>query len=259
MKLPVLLNRPHAYIIAPLILLLMATLAPEVSALDPGQPDSIIVPSTSFQRGEQAYVEVWTVSDEWLTGIEITLTWDWAELVVDRFVFNPARFDGTTATGFTPDSNNVTIFAFPTNDQLISPGREWLGILTFIYPDTTDELLVTIDTTTLFMNDSLLVRANFFRDTISPEPFIPQFQAAELVMNICCTGTTGNTDCDVEDKRNLADISRLIDRVYLTKLPLCCEAEGNVDGDLEAKLNLSDITRLIDHVYLSKQETAPCL
>ena len=37
----------------------------------------------------------------------------------------------------------------------------------------------------------------------------------------CCgahtSGFTGNANCDVEGKRNLADISRLIDRVYLSK------------------------------------------
>ena len=76
----------------------------------------------------------------------------------------------------------------------------------------------------------------------------------------CCGqytgGFTGNTDCDIEGKRNLADITRLIDRIYLTKRPLCCEENGDVYGD--GKLNLSDISRLIDHVYLSRDETEPC-
>jgi hypothetical protein len=58
---------------------------------------------------------------------------------------------------------------------------------------------------------------------------------------------------------NLADITKLIDRVYLSKNPLCCEENGNVDGDNDAKMNLADITKLIDHIYLSKQPTAACL
>jgi hypothetical protein len=58
--------------------------------------------------------------------------------------------------------------------------------------------------------------------------------------------------------RNLSDITRLVDRVYVSQDELCCEDEGNVDGDPEFKINLSDITRLIDHVYLSGMETAPC-
>jgi hypothetical protein len=78
----------------------------------------------------------------------------------------------------------------------------------------------------------------------------------------CCGqytgGYTGNTNCDDEGKRNLADISRLIDRVYLTKAELCCEENGNVNGDIEMKINLADISRLIDHVYLTKEETEIC-
>ena len=79
---------------------------------------------------------------------------------------------------------------------------------------------------------------------------------------ICCGrytgGYTGNTDCDKEGKMGLADITRLIDRVYLSKLPLCCEANGNVDGDDDGRLNLADITKLIDHIYLTKKPTAFC-
>jgi len=78
----------------------------------------------------------------------------------------------------------------------------------------------------------------------------------------CCgaytAGHTGNTDCDVDGKRNLADITRLIDRVYVTKEVLCCPENGNIDGDLDAKINLADITSLIDHVYVTKVETAAC-
>ena len=52
--------------------------------------------------------------------------------------------------------------------------------------------------------------------------------------------------------------TRLIDRVYVSKLELCCEANGNVEGDELDKINLADITSLIDHVYVTKIETAAC-
>jgi hypothetical protein len=79
----------------------------------------------------------------------------------------------------------------------------------------------------------------------------------------CCgyytDGTTGNANCDTEGKRNLADITQLISRVYLTpETPLCCEANGNTNGDPGGTLNLADITKLIDFVYISHLETAPC-
>lgn len=80
----------------------------------------------------------------------------------------------------------------------------------------------------------------------------------------CCGlytgGLTGNTNCDVEGLRNLADVTRLIDRIYLAKTnsPLCCEENGNTDGDPEGNLNLVDITRLIDLIFVSYRETASC-
>lgn len=73
-----------------------------------------------------------------------------------------------------------------------------------------------------------------------------------------CGGFTGNIDCDTLCRINLNDIIRLIDRTYLSKRPLCCEANANVDGDAQGRITLADITRLIDHVYLSKGPTAPC-
>lgn len=71
-------------------------------------------------------------------------------------------------------------------------------------------------------------------------------------------GYTGNVDCSSDGKRNLADITRLIDRVYISKLPLDDETSGNIDGDSDSKVNLADITRLVDHVYISKEECATC-
>jgi parallel beta-helix repeat protein len=78
----------------------------------------------------------------------------------------------------------------------------------------------------------------------------------------CCgyytDGFTGNANCSDDGKVTLSDISRLIDRVYISKILLCCDATGNVNGSEDDKLTLSDITGMIDHVYISKEPTAPC-
>ena len=82
--------------------------------------------------------------------------------------------------------------------------------------------------------------------------------ACDPCCGIYAGGLTGNTNCDSGGKRNLADITSLIDRIYVSEVSLCCGPNGNVDGDALYQINLADITGLIDHVYLSKQETAPC-
>jgi hypothetical protein len=77
----------------------------------------------------------------------------------------------------------------------------------------------------------------------------------------CCGqytgGVTGNTNCGTDGGINLADITRLIDRVYISHLQLCCEENGDTNGDGQGP-NLADITRLIDAVYISKEPTAAC-
>ncbi len=78
----------------------------------------------------------------------------------------------------------------------------------------------------------------------------------------CCgeftSGYTGNTNSDTEGWRILSDITKLIDRVYISKVDLQCEANGNVTSDVAGLLDLADINRLIDHVYESKAQTAAC-
>jgi hypothetical protein len=78
----------------------------------------------------------------------------------------------------------------------------------------------------------------------------------------CCGlytgGFTGNTNCDEDGQITLSDITRLIDRAYISKEPLCCEANGNTNGSEDDKITLSDISRLIDQIYISKELTEPC-
>lgn len=83
----------------------------------------------------------------------------------------------------------------------------------------------------------------------------------------CCGiytgGFPGNVNCDTEGKRNLADITKLIECIYISPLTyvecLCCPASANINADEQKKYNLADITKLIDHVYISKAQTPACL
>jgi hypothetical protein len=79
----------------------------------------------------------------------------------------------------------------------------------------------------------------------------------------CCGqyigGITGNANCSEDGKLTLSDITALIDHVYISKLPLCCQAAGNVNGSPGCKITLSDITGLIDAIYISKAQPALCM
>jgi hypothetical protein len=78
----------------------------------------------------------------------------------------------------------------------------------------------------------------------------------------CCGrftgGSTGNANCSEDGQITLADITALIDNVYVTKAQLCCPENGNTNGSLDGLITLADITGLIDHVYINKEPTAAC-
>jgi CubicO group peptidase (beta-lactamase class C family) len=87
---------------------------------------------------------------------------------------------------------------------------------------------------------------------------------ADGIGDACCCGVysgglTGNVNCSEDGKLTLSDITRLIDRVYISKAVLCCEASGNTNADAECKKTLSDITVLIDAVYISKADPENCM
>jgi hypothetical protein len=84
----------------------------------------------------------------------------------------------------------------------------------------------------------------------------------------CCglmtdpAGLTGNANCSEDGKMTLADVSRLIDFLFISKTELCCYASGNTNGswdDGECKITLADISRLIDVVFISKAPPEPCM
>jgi hypothetical protein len=110
--------------------------------------------------------------------------------------------------------------------------------------------------------DGGLKDANALSETMNSAKVWYMANRSSFVPYGCCGeytgGYTGNTNCDTDGKRNLADITRLIDRVYVSQASLCCEPNGNTNGDPGGLINLADITRLIDYVYVSHAETAPC-
>ncbi len=101
------------------------------------------------------------------------------------------------------------------------------------------------------------VQRQFVAQEVEGQTHIVNFYLTHCC-GLYCAGFTGNADCSRDGRRNLTDIVRLIDRAFLSKSALCCEANGNIDGDLEELVNLSDITHLIDKVFITKLETASC-
>jgi hypothetical protein len=73
----------------------------------------------------------------------------------------------------------------------------------------------------------------------------------------CCTGpTVGNVDGSPDNLVTMADLTVLIDHLYITLQPLLCVTEGDLDmsGRPLAKptdITMGDLTVMIDHLFIS--------
>jgi hypothetical protein len=67
----------------------------------------------------------------------------------------------------------------------------------------------------------------------------------------CCSGFTGNVDCDPDDLVDIADLAALIDHLFISLQPLCCGDEANVDG-IDG-VDLTDLASLIANIYLDPE------
>jgi hypothetical protein len=212
---------------------------------------------------------------------------------VDSFVMSSFFDDATYSWEFTPDvvyrSNDSTAtvliaaaLTFPSSPSLPS-GNYRLGTLYLSIAPSSAERSLVMNWGMIFPGEPLSVAypsENLYPVVVNPtympgmasrpretmaisllslvDQHLPVLESSNSCCGLYTGGVTGNANCDQDGKLNLGDITRLIDRVYVSKSELCCDESGNVDGDIESKINLADITRLIDNVYVSRQETALC-
>ncbi|MBN1213449.1 MAG: hypothetical protein JXA92_12830, partial [candidate division Zixibacteria bacterium] len=74
----------------------------------------------------------------------------------------------------------------------------------------------------------------------------------------CCIGETGNVNCDPEEVVDIADITRLIDYLYISHNPLCCPDEADTNGSGGEEPDIADITAIISFLYISHDPLVSC-
>ncbi len=72
----------------------------------------------------------------------------------------------------------------------------------------------------------------------------------------CCVGDVGNMDCSDDQRPNMGDLTVLIDHLFISLTPLCCEPEGNID--LIDEVDSGDLNMLIDHLFISLNPLPAC-
>lgn len=80
----------------------------------------------------------------------------------------------------------------------------------------------------------------------------------------CCLtnsidGRTGNIDFDPSKGVDIADLSALIDFLYISFTPPLCMESANIDGDIGRGIDIADLAALIDYLYISFTPPANCM
>ncbi|MBI5266214.1 MAG: hypothetical protein HY851_03175 [candidate division Zixibacteria bacterium] len=66
----------------------------------------------------------------------------------------------------------------------------------------------------------------------------------------------GNVDCDPGNIVDVADLSALIDNLFISIAPSCCDTQADIDG--VPGIDISDISALIDHLFISFRALREC-
>jgi hypothetical protein len=72
----------------------------------------------------------------------------------------------------------------------------------------------------------------------------------------CCSGFTGNVDCDGLDGVDIGDLTMLVDHLFISFPVLCCEDEADVTSDFS--VDIGDLTVLVDHLFLTFVSLPSC-
>ena len=225
------------------------------------QADTAAIDSVEGDRNETVEVPIYLTNTVPVSRIEFSFTsYNEHDIDFTSATVVGCRTDGLfnlSYTGYSSALQSYEITLSGSGGALLPAGSGPVMKVLFSIPgDAPPGTAVPIDTATWTTHIPLITT---IYGTYWPESRPGQIQVSSGCCGLYTGGYTGNTNCDIEGKMNLSDITALISRVYVTpEIPLCCEENGNVSGDAEGKLNLSDITGLIDHIYVSQDPTALC-
>ena len=72
----------------------------------------------------------------------------------------------------------------------------------------------------------------------------------------CCSGMRGNVDCDQSGTLDIVDLTRLIDNLFISLSPLCCDQAS--DLNLDGVVDIADLTALINFLFIGLDPLPTC-
>lgn len=175
-------------------------------------------------------------------------------------------YKGYSVTGCRADYMDVGYLNFNATEKRMTLNFE-VGSDPELEPGTGPLIILKFSITSGPPNDSNLLIFDGYTTSITLEPkfygelatYTPALSSGSILYYYegCCIGKTGNVDCSESEDPDISDITRLIDFLYLSHIPLCCPDEADVDAS-GGDPDISDITRLIDFLYLSHNPLPDC-
>ena len=179
----------------------------------------------------------------------------------DKLVGAPGAADTATVAAYMAAHNSLA------NPQFRGVNRKQLNLLD-PRPKATSPAAsgrVNVADPNSFINNSIIYRGAFDPAAVSVDStWLGGWSFASCgnmlgdVAGSCCIGATGNVDGDLLEGIDIADLSALIDYLYISFTPPSCLAEANCDGDLLGGVDIADLSALIDYLYISFTPTAAC-
>ncbi len=256
-------------VLALLVLVVPARAEFMQSEMDRGVADTMalefsVVPNAALNQ-YQLRLDLYLYNDSnAVVALTCGLTWNNPNVRMDSALVSPmtaAALDLFTILNCSDDvdsSNAFHVFGF-VGARKTPPG---------IAPSATRKLLAsyyfTADSWGVF--DSVVADSMLWSESMdlrlfssSSVQWVPHWIGPAVAYDVnrpCCVGMKGNIDCDPMDLVTQGDLTVLIDHLFISLGPLCCEEEADLDGD--GLITIGDMSLLIDHLFISLQPLANC-
>lgn len=160
----------------------------------------------------------------------------------------------------TPWNETIFMYGYPGGPV----GRLMAGCGTSCTPASVVDLMFSDSTYRAIMLNRLWsnIGAGYVGPFLSVDFGAGAVPAEEPPCAYCCVGRRGDIDGEGDfNTPTLADLSKLIDHLFISLAPLNCWEEGNVDESQPegpGSVTLSDLSVLIDNLFISLTPTPPC-
>lgn len=240
------------------VLILAAVTKSQPNGIDPNIRDTISIESMATYSTNNGFVPVYFYNDQTLAGLELTMTYNSLDVMIDSFSFVGGRTENYSLKGADQiTSSSITVYTYVLSEELIPSGNGLLGYLHFSFIPGISPQTVTIDTMTITISDREFStafsdeNANAFSPVIIPGTL-------SIQSGSCCLGDRGNIDASPDDAVDIVDLVYLVNFMFSEGAAPTCMAEANVDASIDEQVDITDLVTLVNYMFAEGPPLPSC-